>query len=63
MEQTPSDDQTVSENRPAGPDTSTVGGGLAIGLALQLIQIPMIPLFFTWLFLGVSQLIYIGPAI
>jgi hypothetical protein len=49
--------------RPAGRDTSTVGEGLVIGLALQSIQILIFPLLVKWIFLGVSQLIYIGPAI
>ena len=44
-------------------DPTTVAGGFGLGLLLQLIQLPFIPLLFGWALIGVSQLLYIVPAI
>jgi hypothetical protein len=45
------------------PDTSTVAGGFGLGLLLQLIQIPLAPLIIPGIFIALSQVIYIVPAI
>jgi hypothetical protein len=44
-------------------DTSTVGEGVFFGLVLQLIQVPFVMFIVGWAIIGVSQLLYIVPAI
>ena len=44
-------------------DRSTVAGGFGLGLLLQLIQLPFVTLIVGWALIGVTQLVYIVPAI
>lgn len=54
---------TTLEGIEAPPDRGSVWKGLGLLALLHLIQIPLIPLFFSWLFVGISQLAYVIPAV
>jgi len=48
---------------PPPADNSTVAGGFGLGLLLQLFQFLVAKFMVAWLLIGVTQLIYIIPAI
>jgi hypothetical protein len=53
---------TTLEGAESPVDRGSLWKGVGLLALLHLIQIPLIPLLFSWMFISLSQLVYVVPA-